>query len=71
MYDFPVTEASSKPVGSVVVVDLTEFSSDDEDFQKEETVSTHLEDKSVHFRKSAIVKTSGPKSGKHGSKTIN
>ncbi|XDV28335.1 hypothetical protein PO909_031669 [Leuciscus waleckii] len=57
-----MTEGSSKPVESVVV-DLTGFSSDDEDFQKEETVSAHLEDKSVHFRKSGIVKTSGPKSG--------
>ncbi|KAI2668009.1 E3 SUMO-protein ligase PIAS4-A [Labeo rohita] len=50
-------------VGSVIV-DLTQFSSDDEDFQKEETVSTHLEDKSVHFRKSGIVKTTKPKSRK-------
>ncbi|XP_067309461.1 E3 SUMO-protein ligase PIAS4b isoform X2 [Pseudorasbora parva] len=47
-----------------VVVDLTQCSSDDEEFQKEESVSTHLEDKSVHFRKSGIVKTSGPKSRK-------
>lgn len=70
MCDFPLTEGSSKPVGSVVV-DLTECSSDDEDFQKEETISTHLEDKRVHFRKSGIVKTSEPKSGKRRSKTIN
>ncbi|KAF4117891.1 hypothetical protein G5714_002444 [Onychostoma macrolepis] len=50
-----------KPVGSVIV-DLTQSSSDDEDFHKEETVSTHLDDKSVLFRKSGIVKTSKPKS---------
>ncbi|XP_051729811.1 E3 SUMO-protein ligase PIAS4b isoform X1 [Ctenopharyngodon idella] len=61
IFGFPVLEGNSKPVG-VFVVDLTQFSSDDEDFQKEETVSTHLEDKSVHFRKSGIVKTSGAKS---------
>ncbi|XP_039517104.1 E3 SUMO-protein ligase PIAS4b [Pimephales promelas] len=47
-------KGSSDPVGSVVV-DLTQFSSDDEDIQKEETVSTHLQDHSVHFRKSGIV----------------
>ncbi|TRY55905.1 hypothetical protein DNTS_001743 [Danionella cerebrum] len=38
------------------VVDLTEFSSDEEeeeDFQKEDTVSTHIEAKSVLFKKSA------------------
>lgn len=62
MFGFPVTEGNSKPAD--VIVDLTQFSSDDEDFQKEETVSTHLEDKSVHFRKSGIVKTSGAKSRK-------
>ncbi|XP_043078545.1 E3 SUMO-protein ligase PIAS4b [Puntigrus tetrazona] len=45
-----------------IVVDLTQVSSDDEDLQKEETVSTRLEDKSVHFRKSGVVKTSNPKS---------
>ncbi|KAL1281122.1 hypothetical protein QQF64_015722 [Cirrhinus molitorella] len=56
-------KANCNPVGSVFV-DLTQFSSDDEDFQKEETVSAHLEDKSVHFRKSGIVKTSKPKSRK-------
>lgn len=59
----PKHKGNSKPVESIVV-DLTQFSSDDEDLQKEESVSTHLEDKSVHFRKSGIVKTA-PKSRKN------
>lgn len=63
MCDFSVIEGRGKEEGSVVV-DLTQSSSDDEDFQKEETVSAHLEDKRVHFRKSGIVKTSGPRSRK-------
>ncbi|KAI7809983.1 protein inhibitor of activated STAT [Triplophysa rosa] len=44
------------------VVDLTQGSSDDEDFLKEEMVSTHLEDKKVHFRKSGMIKTPRSKS---------
>uniref|UniRef100_A0A8C1X8S1 Protein inhibitor of activated STAT, 4b n=1 Tax=Cyprinus carpio TaxID=7962 RepID=A0A8C1X8S1_CYPCA len=48
-----------------VIVDLTQSSSDDEDFHKEETVSTHLEDKSVHFRKCGIVKTTKAKKSKN------
>ncbi|NP_956637.2 E3 SUMO-protein ligase PIAS4b isoform 1 [Danio rerio] len=54
---------NSKPVRDAVV-DLTQSSSDDEDFQKEETVSTHIEDKSVHFRKSGIVKSARHKGRK-------
>ncbi|XP_016389568.1 E3 SUMO-protein ligase PIAS4b [Sinocyclocheilus rhinocerous] len=56
-------KVNCNPMGSVIV-DLTQFSSDDEDFHKEETVSTHLEDKSVHFRKCGIVKTTKPKKPK-------
>ncbi|XP_059418948.1 E3 SUMO-protein ligase PIAS4b [Carassius carassius] len=59
------------PMGSVIV-DLTQSSSDEEDFHKEETVSTHLEDKSVHFRKCGIVKTPKAKKSKNpGPKAIN
>ncbi|KAA0719595.1 E3 SUMO-protein ligase PIAS4 [Triplophysa tibetana] len=50
------------------VVDLTQGSSDDEDLLNEEMVSTHLEDKKVHFRKSGTIKT--PRS-KRRSRTIN
>lgn len=63
-------DVNYKPVGGIIV-DLTQSSSDDEDFHKEETVSTHLEDKSVRFRKSARVKTTKPKSGKTQVQTIN
>uniref|UniRef100_A0A672RHB8 E3 SUMO-protein ligase PIAS4-like n=1 Tax=Sinocyclocheilus grahami TaxID=75366 RepID=A0A672RHB8_SINGR len=56
-------QVNCNPMGSVIV-DLTQLSSDDEDFHKEETVSTHLEDKSVHFRKCGIVKTTKPKKSK-------
>lgn len=57
-------EVNCNPMGSVIV-DLTQSSSDDEDFHKEETVSTHLEDKSVHFRKCGIVKTTKAKKSKN------
>uniref|UniRef100_A0A8C1K991 Protein inhibitor of activated STAT, 4b n=1 Tax=Cyprinus carpio TaxID=7962 RepID=A0A8C1K991_CYPCA len=57
-------QVNCNPMGSVIV-DLTQSSSDDEDFHKEETVSTHLEDKSVHFRKCGIVKTTKAKKSKN------
>lgn len=40
------------------VVDLTQGSSDDEDLKKEEMVSTYLQDKKVHFRKSGRINAS-------------
>lgn len=63
---FYIIVGNHSPVDSNVV-DLTQGSSDDEDLN-EEMVSTHLEDKKVHFRKSGKIKT--PRS-KSRSRTIN
>lgn len=63
----PKHKGNSSPVDSNVV-DLTQGSSDDEDSLKEEMVSTHLENKRVHFRKAGTIKT--PRS-KSRSRTIN
>ncbi|XP_056598872.1 E3 SUMO-protein ligase PIAS4b isoform X2 [Triplophysa dalaica] len=62
----PKHMGNHSPVDSNVV-DLTQGSSDDEDLN-EEMVSTHLEDKKVHFRKSGKIKTTRSKSR---SRTIN
>ncbi|XP_051554628.1 E3 SUMO-protein ligase PIAS4b [Myxocyprinus asiaticus] len=59
---YPVHHKRNPSQPDSSVVDLTQCSSDDEDFEKEEMISTHLEEKSVHFRKSSVVKTSRRKS---------
>ncbi len=62
-------DVNYKPLRGIIV-DLTQSSSDEEDLHKE-TVSTHLEDKSVRFRKSARVKTTKPNRDKTQVHAIN